>query len=71
MKGTITWFAISKNEPPVRIGDDIPRSDNIIVTGPKGWIQQTYYIHPVKAFFAHNELPFEITHWAFINQPET
>jgi len=69
--GTITWFDCTDLLPPkTRQKGLIGVSEIVLVWGNGGWVQQTYYIHSTGDWFAANELPFKITHWAYINHPE-
>jgi hypothetical protein len=69
-KGTITWFSVDKLPPieyPELMGNP---SEKVLVWGKGGFPIQTYYVHDANCWFSSNNIPFEITHWAFINLPE-
>jgi hypothetical protein len=78
MQGSITWYPVATNKPPIadyQSVDNIKRSANLLVWGPGGWVWQTYYIHmygkmPINKWFGITSVPFEITHYAFINFPD-
>lgn len=68
--GTISWFRCEDQLPPIKHEDYLGKpSEMVLVWGPNGFPIQTYYVHSVKTWFSSNNIPFEITHWAFINTP--
>lgn len=70
-KGTITWFNCSYHLPPIINNELMGKpSEKVMVIGPNGFPIQTYYVHDAKCWFSQESIPFEITHWAYINYPE-
>jgi phosphoribulokinase len=68
-EGHLIWNKCADSLPP-QIFDDISKaSHKVFVWGKGGWPQVTYYCHSVNEWFAYNELPFKITHWAYFNEP--
>lgn len=67
--GTITWFKCKDGYPPQKFDDFGKYSDKVVVWGKGGWVQETMYSHTAKEWYAANQIPFTITHWAFINLP--
>lgn len=71
-QGTITWFEFPEIHPSIADHQSnglIKRSANVLVWGKGGWTQQTYYNHTTGTWFAQDQLPFTITHFAYINYP--
>ena len=69
--GSITWFKCEDQLPPIAHEDYMGKpSEKVLVWGKDGFPIQTYYVHDAKCWFSFNNIPFEITHWAYINEPE-
>jgi len=71
MQGTITWFKCEEVLPPIEkpgvLGNP---SEIVLVYGAGAYPQISYYVHTAKEWFAAESIPFNITHWAYINKPE-
>lgn len=74
-KATITWVSIKWNGYPPATTDrvDLSKSSDIVLVSDGKWIDFANFIYalddtPVN-WFAHDNLTFVPTHWAYINLP--